>query len=1143
MISRKCRVLLCLVILCLLPLLSLGEASVVSAPLSRSSSARNGMVRVFLSSLGNPSSLNITVQGSYTIGGDTSAPLKNGDKVKVGFSSSTGKLTLTRNGVTRDMGSAFTLTRHSTSSSSGLLIAETKNPSNPYPGDLKFKVEKNGSSYKLYTIASIYIETYLYGVLPYEMGNSAHIEALKAQAVAARTYTLDKMNLRASNLYDVVDTTNDQVYRGTPSGDANCKTAVDATKGIVAMNGSSLTSTYYTASNGGQTESAANAWGSSGQYAYLKVKDDPFDLNASGSQKRSITIYGEFNASAQNSSLKSLLLSKAKSRLSSMGYQSSTAAIRSITSVVPHTPKFASPSRLYTKVDFKLTTQVKNSGGVWQNVSLSVTCDIFSELESALGLSINSGKNELWSVSKSGSNFVLTARRYGHGVGLSQQGAMQMGLLGYTYDQILGFYYTGCKRMQYAFTHTIMSPVSEGGSTIITTTENPAELEDDDTATAIVSLVSQDDLLGIRSSANAAAKVIGAVPNGAPVKVYAVSDGWCFIGYGDIKGYAQLSGLNFSGEAPSATDQKPTAVTQFAIVETDSGSLNLREKASSSSNRVGGAPKGAVLSVFSVSNGWAHVQYGALTAYASTEYLRFCNTYPAQVTNPGQTTAKVTLSDTTDTVNFRSTPSTDGAILKRLPHGTQVVLIRSDGAWCQVNYGGSVGYIMADFLTVVGQSDTETDDDQSKTPEVNEPGSVFAVVNTQSGSLNMRSKAQSGSMILTTIPKGARVKVLERGEWSRVSYEGYIGYVLSSFLSYETDPNESEKIPEKDHLTAIVTTESGSLNLREQPKSWAAVLARIPQNTTISILDRDDYWSKTVYQGQTGYVMNSFLTFNDFPTEEETAPEPDKDQESVKTITAQVITQSGSLNLRSQPKSSASIKRTIPRLAWVEVVETGDSWCHVIYQGTDGYVMRKYLENKTEDSSTPDEESNPPVNTTEPPALEADAPAWVNTGNGDDLNFRTEPNGSVIMTLPVATKVTVIAQQGEWSQIIYEDSVGYVMSKYLSSKLLQKPENSVTQKPADEPTATPKPTQKPTQKPQASLDPTLEKLENSIPAQVIAHDGLNLREYCSKDAKILLEIPGDAFVRVIQEGQEWCQVVYEEETGYCMTRYLKLILW
>lgn len=60
---------------------------------------------------------------------------------------------------------------------------------------------------------------------------------------------------------------------GTPSGNARCRQAVEETRGIVAMNGGAFTATYYTASNGGQIESARNAWGYSG-YDYIRVKDD-----------------------------------------------------------------------------------------------------------------------------------------------------------------------------------------------------------------------------------------------------------------------------------------------------------------------------------------------------------------------------------------------------------------------------------------------------------------------------------------------------------------------------------------------------------------------------------------------------------------------------------------------------------------------------------------------------------------------------------------------------------------------------------------------------------------------------------------------------------------------------------------------------
>ena len=213
-----------------------------------------------------------------------------------------GSLTLSAGERSMAMGESFQLMRVQ-SDSHGAQFA-SPSLSNRFCGDLYF----SASSGVITTVLHIYVEDYLYGVLPYEMGNSSHIEALKAQAVAARTYTMRAMNASASSLYDVVDTTGDQVYSGTPSGNANCVSAVDATKGIVAKNGSSLTATYYTASNGGQTESIKNAWGTNG-YAYLGVKDDPYDLANPDSRKVSFSVSASGNQS--NATLGRLLNQKA----------------------------------------------------------------------------------------------------------------------------------------------------------------------------------------------------------------------------------------------------------------------------------------------------------------------------------------------------------------------------------------------------------------------------------------------------------------------------------------------------------------------------------------------------------------------------------------------------------------------------------------------------------------------------------------------------------------------------------------------------------------------------------------------------------------------------------------------------------------
>ena len=108
-------------------------------------------------------------------------------------------------------------------------------------------------------------------------------------------------------------------------------------------------------------------------------------------------------------------------------------------------------------MDFSLTASTKSAGGGTTTANVTVTCGIFSELESLLGLSIQSSKNELWSVAQSGGNFSIQARRYGHGIGLSQRGAMYMGKNGYRYDQILGFYFDNSTRVGCTFTNIILA--------------------------------------------------------------------------------------------------------------------------------------------------------------------------------------------------------------------------------------------------------------------------------------------------------------------------------------------------------------------------------------------------------------------------------------------------------------------------------------------------------------------------------------------------------------------------------------------------------------------------------------------------------------------------------------------------------------
>ena len=1123
---RSMCLLLCLVLLMTGWTASFAKATEVeSAPLIKAST-RNGMVRVYLSSMGNPTSLDITVAGSYTADGPYDMPLTNGETVNIAFNKSNGQITMNRGGVAYAMGQEMSFRRHQATGSNGLRIAQTRMPENLYPGDLYLKAQQTGGTWRLYAIVHVYIEYYLYGVVPYEMGNSANIEALKAQAVAARTYTLNKMNIRSGSLYDVVDTTNDQVYYGNSDTTLNCTAALDATRGIVVMNDGELTGTYYTASNGGQTESAANGFNSKG-YGYLGIKDDPFDLMNSASVKRSVTVYADNTSSSQNSTIRSLLNSKAQ-----MVYGSSAAVTR-IHSITPHTPMYASPSRLYTKLDFDVTVQ-----NIHGTTDATLTLDIFSDLEKALGMSINGKQNELWTVEDYGSSFKLVSRRFGHGVGMSQRGAMQMGSMGYTYDQILGFYYENCRRVQYSFTHTVLSSIESGGTDTITSTEAPAEITIGSGSTAAVKLSGVMDRLAIRNGASGNAAVLTSVVNGSLMTVLAKGSDWTLVKLGQIVGYVPTSALKFSGTPPTSSNEVPSSISQWATVQCQ-GTLNLRTSPSLSAGVQASIPNGAVLCVFQTQEGWAKVQYGASVGWASMDFLKLSNVYPGQTSGEGTTYATVRIPSGSGTVNMRATASTTSRVLMTITHGQGVTVLANDGSWCYAQYNGQEGYIMTKYLSL-GEKPEEAP--PAETPSLGD-GEMEAIVKTASGTLNLRERPDTASRVLMTLPRGESIIVTNRGtEWCSVRYAGISGYVMSKYLSFPAD-NQAAPVS-----YAIVATQSGPLNMRKQPTTGSSVVTQIPKGSRVGVIETVNGWSRVNYNGATGYVMASYLR-----QEGGSTPEPVQPY-------AKVTTSGGGLNLRETASADAKVLLSIPNGTVLEVLDAANGWVKVKHQSLIGYVMNRYVTFTSDAPSTP------------PPVVETPGSGVTVKTGGGSLNLRRTANltAQVVTIIPDGAAVKLLTRYSEWCQVSYNGYTGYVMTKYLNIN--------------EDEERTPPHAWVNTSggglnlRETASADarvllsiPQGEKVElhilgtawckvtyNGTTGYVMTKyldfqepvasggawfvltsgGGLNLRETASADARVLLSIPNGTAVTMLEQGSDWCKIQYNESIGYVMTKYL-----
>lgn len=129
---------------------------------------------------------------------------------------------------------------------------------------------------KMYVVNHVLMEDYVAGVLPYEMYASWPAEALKAQSVAARTYSMKRVGSKGN--WDMDDTITYQVYRGKSEHEKRMKQLTNETKGQVLTYGGKYIDALFYASSGGHTVSAQYVWRNA--VPYLRGKSDPYDASS-----------------------------------------------------------------------------------------------------------------------------------------------------------------------------------------------------------------------------------------------------------------------------------------------------------------------------------------------------------------------------------------------------------------------------------------------------------------------------------------------------------------------------------------------------------------------------------------------------------------------------------------------------------------------------------------------------------------------------------------------------------------------------------------------------------------------------------------------------------------------------------------------
>ena len=908
----------------------------------------SGTVRVYLSSISSLTAVDVSIAGSYSVGGDTSRALSRGQNIRV--SNSGGTLMMTANGQTQTMGSRFKLRRHQTSGENGVRIAQARYPASLYPGDIEF-IAKGGN---VQIVVHVYMEDYMLGVLPYEMDNSFPLEALKAQAVAARTYALKKMSVQAAT-YDVVDTTSDQVYNGTPSGNARCAQAVQETSGIVGTVSGEYMASYYTASNGGQTESVKNAWGS-GSYSYLQVKDDPYDLRNGASIAKSVTFYR--NGTTSVSALTELLRTEA-----AMLVGAGSVEIASINGVTLAEPKYGEPSRVYKKVLVNLT--LSGYGDV------SVALDYFSQVEGLCSMSINVLKNETLTVTEAVGGYKLTARRFGHGVGMSQRGAQQMANEGFSYDQILEFYYPGLTRTRYTMTRTLLSSM-DGTPAAPSTPDEPIA----DAKPAVVTLKNPLDSLNLRQRPTTASSILARMPHGTQINLLSREGEWSRVQYGTLTGYVMTSYLIVQEDS---VDETPPGVvsrgTATVALSDESQTLNLRAAPTTNAAVLSRLRHGQTLTVLERYANWTYVQYGTLSGYVMNDYVVYdAGDSDSDAPNGdenggedsgenggGQAAAQVAIVLPSDGLNLRAGANTASGVIMVLPQGTMLTVTGEmrDNGMLPVLLGSVAGYVSSDYVYVTDEALATATPAISATPtpaptqppvQAPEQDEREATVRAYGG-LKLRQQPDTSSATLTTMPYGSVVTVTgERvNGFYAVSYGELSGYASAQYLNLDADsPQETAEptaAPEASRPVTgrigTVTAQSG-LNLRADSSQYANVLATLGYGVQVAVTgERVSGFDPVRIGTLSGYVSADYIRFD---VDAAATPAPTATPAPSASGYRVVVESDNGLNLRAQPNAGSEVLYVLPYGMVLTVLGEGENgFLYVQGGGYTGYVSGDYV--------------------------------------------------------------------------------------------------------------------------------------------------------------------------------------------------------
>lgn len=306
-----------------------------------------------------------------------------------------------------------------------------------YGGNLRIQPNAYGN----FTLVNdVPVETYLRGVVPYEIGPKAPIKAMEAQTIIARTYALRNVRRFKADEYQLCATTQCQVYKGLSGAISSADQAISATNGLVLTYQNQLVDALYSSTTGGVTAPFSDIWNGEERPYLQAVIDSPQavwniqtqSLDNEENFKNFISLKQGFNEVDKSAFFR---------------WTKSSSLANLTTDLQKYLKLTKYQINNINRIEKMEITHRSSSGRILQ---LKVITDqgIINLYKNEIRNAFSAPISTLFYLEPIYSNNNLTGYNfigggYGHGVGLSQYGSYNLANLGWTAQQILAFYYPG----------------------------------------------------------------------------------------------------------------------------------------------------------------------------------------------------------------------------------------------------------------------------------------------------------------------------------------------------------------------------------------------------------------------------------------------------------------------------------------------------------------------------------------------------------------------------------------------------------------------------------------------------------------------------------------------------------------------------